>query len=105
MYDLSEAANREWERLREEAARNGIDIPGLDPRLNAEQLLEIQERLHPEDHDWIAVTNPSTDDGIFICIANTDFPERVDRWLATNSTSQIQEANKAQMATPRKPSD
>ncbi|MES2981220.1 MAG: hypothetical protein V4727_02815 [Verrucomicrobiota bacterium] len=86
MDDLSEAANREWERVREEATKFGISIPGLYPRLNVDQLKEIQSQLHPEDGDWVAVTNPSPDDYIFIGIANSEFPERVNQWISASHT-------------------
>ncbi len=86
MDGFREAAKREWERLREEAATRGISIPGLFPRLKLEQLREIQGQLHPDDGEWVAVTDPSPDDGIFVGIADTDFSGRVDQWLATVDT-------------------
>ena len=86
MDDLREAAKREWERVREEAATRGISIPGLYPRLKLGQLREIQGQLHPDDGEWVAVTDPSPDDEIFVGIADTEFSERVDQWLATVAT-------------------
>ena len=87
MDDLSEAANREWERIREEAAKFGISIPGLNPRLNVEELKEIQSQLHPEDGDWVAVTDSSSDDDIFVGIADSEFPVRVNQWITANNAT------------------
>jgi hypothetical protein len=83
MDDLREAAKREWERIREEAAKRGITIPGLFPRLKVEQLKKIQGQLHPDDGNWVVVTEPSPDDENFVGIADTEFPERVNQWLAS----------------------
>ena len=87
MADLSEAANREWERTREEAAKFGISIPGLYPRLHVEQLKEIQSLLQPEDGDWVVLTNPSPDDDLFIGIADSEYPERVNQWITASKTT------------------
>jgi hypothetical protein len=45
MTEHADAANREWERLRSNASRVGVDVPGLDPRLNIDELIDIQKRL------------------------------------------------------------
>lgn len=84
---LSEAAEREWERLRSAASSAGINIPRVHPRLTIDQLAEVQRSLQTSDQEWIAVAEHSDDNHTFVGIADTDFPERVKRWMSEYQTA------------------
>jgi len=84
MDELSRAAVREWERLREAASGVGINIPKIDPRLTIAELAEVQRLLQVSSQDGVTVSEPSEDDHAFVSIWKTDFAERVIQWLAGN---------------------
>ena len=81
MTEHADAANREWERLRSNASRVGVDIPTLDPRLDIDGLMEIQNRLIQSEGDWFDFFEPSSDDLFFLSIWDSDFPQRVFNWI------------------------
>ena len=82
--ELSRAAEREWERLRDAASQAGIKIPKIDPRLTISELTDVQRLLQPTDRDWVTVSEPSEDDDAFVSIWGTDFAERVTQWISRN---------------------
>ena len=81
MIEHSDAANREWERLRSNALRGGVDIPGLNPRLGIDELIDIQKRLSQSESDWFEFFEPSSDDLLFVGIGDSDFSRRVFNWI------------------------
>ena len=82
--ELSKAAEREWERLRDAASQAGIILPAIDPQLTIRELGDVQRLLQPSDRDWVTISEPSSDHGAFVGIEETDFAERVIQWLARN---------------------
>jgi len=81
MTEHADAANREWERLRANVLRGGVAIPGLDPRLGIDELIDIQNRISQCECDLFEFYEPSSDDMYFVSIWDSDFSQRVFHWI------------------------